>query len=413
MQWRRNTVTLQAMNKKIPDSLCLLPWIHFRLGQTGEITPCCRIEEAYSYGNVKHDSLDEIWNGSRIKSFRESMLKGEKPVACRGCFQLEELGHESQRQVMNKQFEKAYSRLTEVHVPNPLYLDVRLSNTCNLSCRSCNPENSTSWYADAKAVNSPYPKGTVKPFKDVREQKEFFEKVLPTLTTLYFAGGEPLLDPGHYELLEMIITAGRTDIVLDYNSNFSSLTLKQWDIVELWKKFPNITVSASLDGVGPQAELLRKGLVWQKVVDNFHRVKKEVPHLRFWVYPTVSAMNAFHLPHAVKTFLAEGMITTPESFLVNIASTPAYLNLRIFNQDEKNLLSRHYQLSLQEISQIVKGELFNRIEKELTKVLHFLDGEDCSSERQNFRRFTFGLDKLRSEKFVHIFPELTGLLYEG
>ena len=56
------------------DNFCIVPWIHLNTEPNGRVKPCC----AYlgeEFGNLKNDTLEEIWNNHYMKSMRSSFLK--------------------------------------------------------------------------------------------------------------------------------------------------------------------------------------------------------------------------------------------------------------------------------------------------------------------------------------------------
>lgn len=97
---------------------------------------------------------------------------------------------------------------------------------------------------------------------------------------LHLAGGEPLLIDFHYRILERLIKNGHTATKLYYDTNLSTLTHKKWDVIKLWKKFENIKLSLSLDGVDAQGEYIRHGLKYDHWKKNVNSVKSETPHVQ-------------------------------------------------------------------------------------------------------------------------------------
>ena len=90
-----------------------------------------------------------------------------------------------------------------------------------------------------------------------------FDKIIPYIEVMYFAGGEPFVQEGHYKALEKLISAGRTNVALQYNTNLSYKKFKNYDIKKLWSNFKTIQLWPSLDGIGKRAEYGRKGLKWE------------------------------------------------------------------------------------------------------------------------------------------------------
>src|ERR1051325_9408309 len=102
---------------------------------------------------------------------------------------------------------------------------------------------------------------------------ESYERLLPHVGRMHFAGGEPLVMDEHYRVLDYLISIGKTDVTLSYNTNFSMLRYKKYNIVELWNKFKRVEVWASLDGMGEQGDYHRKGQRRHKIEENIRTVQ--------------------------------------------------------------------------------------------------------------------------------------------
>ena len=92
----------------------------------------------------------------------------------------------------------------------------------------CGPEASTSWYKDSK---SSYSK-TIDHYTNNDVIWEDIPKIIPTLTDVYFAGGEPFVQDGHYKLLQLLINSEYAkNIKLQYNSNLSYTKYKKFNLL--------------------------------------------------------------------------------------------------------------------------------------------------------------------------------------
>ena len=65
---------------------------------------------------------------------------------------------------------------------------------------------------------------------------------------------------------------------------------------DIWKKFDNVAVGASLDAMGPRAEYIRKGTKWDTVEKNRRQMMEICPDVDFYISPTLSIMNVWHIP---------------------------------------------------------------------------------------------------------------------
>ena len=219
------------------NTFCIMPWVHFHITQYGTVTPCCQApwQEEQAFGNINKQSIDEIWNNSKIKSFRKTILEGKVDKRCESCFVREKSGFTSLRQITNNKFkykrelvlESAKNKL-EVKEP-PVYFDIRFSNVCNLRCRICGPWSSSSWYNDAVELGMTNRNcaAITQSFTDTNKFFKELEQILDSLEELYFAGGEPLVIEEHYKVLELLIAKKKTNVRLTYNSNFSSFKYKK------------------------------------------------------------------------------------------------------------------------------------------------------------------------------------------
>ena len=106
--------------------------------------------------------------------------------------------------------------------------------------------------------------------------EENYQKLLLTLNTvnnLFFAGGEPLIQDKHYEILQYCIDNNLAkDIDLVYNTNFSKLKYKKWNVLELWKHFKRVACGTSLDDFKERGEYQRTNIKWDDVIANRKKI---------------------------------------------------------------------------------------------------------------------------------------------
>jgi sulfatase maturation enzyme AslB (radical SAM superfamily) len=158
---------------------------------------------------------------------------------------------------------------------------------------------------------------------------EQFDQHIDCLEQIYFAGGEPLIMREHYVLLDKLLAAGRTDVKLQYNTNFSELQFKDKHVFEYWSQFRDVRVGASLDGMGKHAELVRKGTQWDQIEKNRSLMMELVPHVKFSVNCTVSSLNVLHALEFHKDWVSRGFIL-PDDWNVNICQSPEWYRADIF-----------------------------------------------------------------------------------
>lgn len=78
-----------SSSKSEEDVKCLLPFSDMVIFAEGTVTPCCVVhspEPGKYVDSVVDKSLSEVWYGDKFGRFRESMLNGDIPECCEGCF---------------------------------------------------------------------------------------------------------------------------------------------------------------------------------------------------------------------------------------------------------------------------------------------------------------------------------------
>jgi sulfatase maturation enzyme AslB (radical SAM superfamily) len=117
---------------------------------------------------------------------------------------------------------------------------------------------------------------------------------------VYFAGGEPLMNPQHYEVLKRLI-AQRARPILMYSSNFTVTGYKDQKVADLWQHFDDIRLHASIDAVGKYAEIVRSGTDWSTVEANLAWAQK-LSNVELKIAPVISAINIWWIKDLLDYF---------------------------------------------------------------------------------------------------------------
>lgn len=398
------------------NTFCIYPWIHLHAFPTGESWPCCHSEMKNGpLGTTKENSLKEIWNSDRMRELRTDMLNERENNYCTRCYEQEAAGFFSGRLSANKHHGHLIERVSDTTPDgtyedfNMTYWDIRFSNLCNLSCRSCGHIFSSSWYKDQVALAGETWGKNNKPLNyagkystDIWEQ---LEPHLDYVEQIYFAGGEPLMMEEHYHILEELERRGRFDVRLVYNTNFTHTKLKDRSVFDYWKKFDSVAVGASLDAMGLRAEYIRKGTKWNIVEENRKQMMEICPEVDFYISPTLSIMNALHLPDFHCDWVERGFIR-PQDLNVNILQDPEYFRIDIAGPELKSQITEKYQKHLEWLRPLDK---LNRAVVGFESALKFLHASDNSHLQLIFIQRTQQLDRLRKERIQDVIPELRNM----
>jgi organic radical activating enzyme len=363
--------------------------------------------------------MAEVWNQDAYKTMRSNMLQDTPCKECTKCYEQEKHGAFSMRNDSNRNYGHLIKETnnTQADGTHPdfkiRYWDVRFSNLCNFSCRSCGPIFSSNWYNDHVKLYNRKPDVLGRDMARVEyttgNEDDMIAQMMPHvpyLEQVYFAGGEPLIMKEHYFLLEKLIEAGKTDIRLQYNTNFSELHFKDKHVFEYWKHFKNVSVGASLDGMGPQAELIRKGTDWRQTVSNRERMMKEVPHVDFYVSSTVSSMNVLHILDFHKEWARLGLIKAKD-WNINICQSPEWYRIDIFPEEFKRRVI--YPAYEEHIAWLDPQDSLRRATTGYHSLLSLMKGNNGAKNWSRFVDEIKVLDTLRNENFWDTFPEFKEL----
>jgi len=386
-------------------TFCILPWIHLYANPDGNVLPCCVGDWQKPMGNVQNKKLEDVFNNEKFKQMRTNMLKGKRCEECTACYRDEDAGNSSFRKHSNEQFEKYIDdAVLNTNDDGSMddfrlrYLDVRWSNICNFKCRSCGGTYSSSWAKEDGKSNA-YTFAGGDSNDDLYKQ---FEPHFDTIEEFYFAGGEPLLTDKHYEILQYLIDHGRTDVKLRYNTNMSVLKYKGKNILDLWKKFSNVVIGASLDHYGSKAEYIRHGTDWSLVESNLKLIRKETPHVELHTNTVVSIFNIKTLPEFVQ-YIIDNDLVSIENYNPNFYNimNPDYYSFKMIPEEDKIDIIK----SLEEFASKHKGN----IEYGIQGVINGLRSSVYSPElKTKLQIKTKYYDHLRKENVEETFPEIQG-----
>ena len=395
---------------------CMYPWIHLHAWPTGQAYPCCHAKQHPEFGNTHTQTLKEIWNEQPMRDLRRDMLTETANESCSKCYEQEDAGFFSGRQSANKHHGHNIKEIKHTDNSgyqsqfNMTYWDIRFSNLCNLSCRSCGHIFSSSWYQDqAKIAGPEWTKRNRILNYAGRTETDMWEQLVPHLDSveqIYFAGGEPLMMAEHYNILDELERRGRFDVRLIYNTNFTQTKLKDRTVFDYWKRFKSVAVGASLDAMGPRAEYIRKGTRWDQVERNRELMLETCPGVDFYISPTLSILNALHLPDFHRDWVDKGYIR-PQDLNVNILQDPVYFRIDTATAEYKQRIQARYQEHLEWLRPL---DHLRRATVGFESAINYMMSTDNRSLSSMFWAKTHELDAIRNENILEVIPELKALL---
>jgi hypothetical protein len=357
-------------------------------------------DHRFPLGNINTDTIDNIIHSEKSNQFRSWMSQGYRPVACQTCYIKEDNNIVSPR--VNCDANKQTIDITTI--------DIRINNICNFKCRMCSEYFSSAIQQETIKIYGNnaklgYEQNLLLSSLSIEKNNQF-SAIDPYITNklehVYFAGGEPLITSEHYQVLNKLIDINHTNLRLSYNTNLSKLTYKNFNVIDYWNQFNNVSVGASIDAGDAVAEYVRHGTIWTDIVENICIIKKYAPTVNLKITSTVSFLTIENLIKLQTKWINEKLFNASDLTL-SVLIAPNYLSPAALPDHHKhrlkNIILKHIN-TLDEIGLI----------KQWQDVLSFMMDNDYTHTLNDFVQRTRVLDTHRNESFTNVFPEFKDLL---
>jgi len=410
-----------------------MPFIHQNIKHEGKVGACWRYPDRI--GDYRNQTLEEIWNSEQTRELRRAVLNNERPTGCRSCWDFEDSGVASTRQTCNEtysgsqynlNFEEIVQNVTNDYAMpyQPRSIEIRFDNTCNLRCRHCSPTYSSQW--EVLAFKDPEVKeffvkhgaGRLeKKHISLPEQSfEQFKSAIPYLREVLVAGGEPLQQKRHWEMIEAMSDHAH-NITLSYNSNLVALGIGFYNVLDHWPRFKKIILRVSVDGDDKIFSYFRTNGDITKVVDNVQKLHA-LTNIEMSLTTTVSIYNISRLVDIVKFVNAAGGL-----FHTSIVQYPRAINPKVLPKEIKQTITQEWtafkqtldtDASLWAHSQWTNTKLVNQQKKRIIRygdyAVNYMNAEDYSGDLTETRSFVKFMDKQNNTNFADVYPELASLV---
>jgi sulfatase maturation enzyme AslB (radical SAM superfamily) len=392
-------------------TFCPLLFQHLATHPHGGVTYCCVADHRNAlsssrdgdrFYNLNRDTVHDTMNSESYKKARLEVLDDKKPKACLRCYAEEAKGMNSKRieEIKNypeytidvaREVTDSTGYMKDVQLE---FVELRLGNTCNVACRTCNPASSSKWRNDYDALQ----KATTFQLTDYNtmegfrwpEREGFWEDLLQhcdNVKTFYINGGEPMLIKEHFAFLERLVELGKTDIKLWYNIN---MTLMNEKVIDLWKKFDHVKISCSIDDLGDRNHYIRYPTKWNDVEKNFLRLKKE--NFEMDITQTVSWMNYSTLGDFYNFFTKKHGIYVYH----NMVYDPAILSPAVLPKTMRDEIHKKFE------------QVFDKPKFEA--LINMFNTPEDEKQWEQAKEYTRNLDEIRNQRIEDYLPEFKEII---
>lgn len=378
-----------------------MAWNHQFIDPTGRVKPCCRFAEQHRPvdNNLKKESLINIFHGDWMNSIRSSMLAGQQVPGCIRCYQEEDAGKKSLRERYNENADLPIDKLVDLVDPTIRWIELAISNDCNLACRMCDSRYAWKWFKEEQAMHG-------KTQNTVEHSKSDIANIFPFINDLVhikFTGGEPLITPDHWLLIDKLIAERDcSDIMLNYSTNCTIMPKDEW--IEKWSKFKKVEFAMSFDSCDPaESEYIRwpsKYATTDAVTKRFLELKKD-PKFYIFLRSTISILNIWNMPETLMWWYDND--PTDDKFMNPTHLTyPSELCVTVLPDHIKKDIT-HKFTEFQKVCGIYT------INQNLEYIKSFMNSKDDSHLLPTLKTYIDKTDLYRNQNFSNSYPQFKTL----
>jgi sulfatase maturation enzyme AslB (radical SAM superfamily) len=316
--------------------------------------------------NIKRMTIQEWVNSEPMRQARMSMHGSKKNSFCSRCYHDQAHSGTSRRHKCNQKsviftktnFEESYlqspgyEKFELVRVRDgsfdemPIDLHIDLGNYCNLACKMCRPQaSSTIAVQEVKWGNTEAKKYVG---SDWTRDEQVWSRVLAELVSIknlnnvHFMGGETLITDRFRHFIDYMIEHQRTDLNISFVTNGTSF---DHDLMTKLKQFGRVGIEISVETTTPHNEYQRQGTNNAQVLENIQRYLSfcNNTNITLTARPAISALTIGYYDSLLRYCLDHGMII--KSLWV---ITPSFLNPQILPDRVKLQYLKKYQTLLDE-----------------------------------------------------------------
>lgn len=303
--------------ENISPSFCAAKWLNATIWLNSGATVSCHHPPSHQI-DLKEIKTNPsaIHNTATKKALRKEMLEGKRPSECEYCWKIEDLGkdHISDRVfksvIYNDDDVRALKNLDTNSNVNLKTLEVAFDRSCQFACMYCNPSFSTTWANDIRK-NGPYlhlPTDKRNHYTNTHEWAEskennpyieafwkWWPELSLTLRQFRITGGEPLMSPNFWKLLEMLPHSSNPDLQIAVNSNLGASESVIEKLLQNLQGVRSFQIFTSGEAFGASGEYIRDGLIWDRWVKNMERLMSSGKVERMNIMMTINGLCLFSI----------------------------------------------------------------------------------------------------------------------
>jgi sulfatase maturation enzyme AslB (radical SAM superfamily) len=429
-----------------PNIFCNSPWYELHVFWDGALGFCCHANPNVPYDpalksqyNIKNMSIREWYDSEPMRQARLIMHGDTKwSPHCGRCWHEESVSATSRRHRSNQKsvifrqnFQESYLQSPgwskfEHSAANhgeyqglPIDLHIDLGNYCNLACKMCNAEASSTiatqhrkWGLLDKSLQD----WTLDSATWTRFKQELLE--IPGLKNIHFMGGETLIQPKFSELIDHLIDHDKRDVCISFVTNGTSFDA---ELVKKFKHFERVGIEVSIESLDVINDYVRQGTDTSTVKENINKYLEHCDgsSITVTLRPAPSALTVRSYWQVIEYALQNQMIIKS-----NLVTRPAFMNINVLPDRVKQQYKMAYwqvfdQHGLQKISDLgdhneSDPNNYKLVAKnQILQIINMLDSVSPAEHEQLLEQLVVHMkkwDQVYNFNAVSLYPELTDTL---
>jgi organic radical activating enzyme len=343
-----------------------------------EFSPCCSFDISYQQqrNSITNQTFSEFRNTDFYSSLKKEMEAGWHP-GCSKCKEEEDYKIPSRRQI--------YNNLMSGQGNDIEFIEVSLSNDCNLSCKMCDNVFSSKWQRiidkNADTLSAWY---NTTPSKKVSIEDIFRGVDISKIKSVKYLGGEPFIGTDIDDLIDFL--DNNVDLKNIEFSCATNATFFPAKLIDKLNQFSRATIFISIDGIDDLCNYIRTGASWDTVLDVMFKWKQ-----------TASKFNNIniklcHTPQAYNIHQSRRIEQFAKNFGCGlkyaVLTYPRHLTFSVLPEEYKKIV-------------IANGGVVN---PSLIKLLN--DTKFNPELFEEFKKYTTTVDKILNTDIKKIIPDL-------
>lgn len=366
-------------NKNI---FCNTPWYELHIYWDGSLGICCQEDhklytDTDKQYNIANMTIQQWFNSNPVKKFRSRILQDQLLSECRRCYVEETHGGNSRRLKSNqksviftqeafaesfrqspghKNFLLSHNNQGQTQTW-PIDLHIDLGNFCNLACKMCNSQASSTiasqevrWGIESsrKYLGTDWT-------KNAQVWNNFKQQLLqiPGLNNIHFMGGETLLTDRLEDLVDTMIENKRFDLCFSFVTNG---TVFRPELIKKLKQFRRVGIEISIETVDEHNCYQRQGTDTKLVLENIQRFLSFCNNTSVTVAlrPAPSILSIGYYIGVLEYALQHKLVIKS-----NLCFSPRFLSAEILPNTVKKQYAVNYQNFLQQFENIDTKKDYN------------------------------------------------------